>query len=225
MRIFLFFVILFFLISCASTQPKVDFNNKRIGVHYLIKDDLKLCHSHTGFTIFQNKSEEFPVTENFNDIVSNGYIKGINETRNMAVPIKSNTNWAQYLTYSGWDATPTLSTLGKQKLNKISINNNLDYIVIARDYKNFFKGQVCSGSWFKTDIHGVNNFVPLYVALVFDSINGKYIGTTFINNKKHVEAYAQISNPKELNTNDISELAKYSEKAAYKAIKTFINEN
>jgi len=69
------------------------------------------------------------------------------------------------------------------------------------------------------------NFVPTYIAFIFNPNNGKYIGSTFINNKLHEEVYFQIRNPLQLSEKDISTLARYSEKAAFKAIKSFINKH
>jgi hypothetical protein len=225
MRILINLIVLLLVTSCASTQPKIDFQSKRIGVNYNIKDNLKLCHTHMGITVFQNKSEEISVNSNFNDLVSKGYVNGINDNGATAISIKSDVRWGDYLTYSKWDGTATLNQLGKSKLKEIGEKDNLDYIVISRDYSGFYKGNVCYGSWFKTNAQGIDNFVPVYAALVFNPRDGEYIGSTFINNKEHTEVYTKVSNPQELSTKDVATLVNYSEKAAYKAIQSFLSNN
>jgi hypothetical protein len=225
MRLLINLIVVFLVTSCASTLPKIDFQSKRIGVNYNVKDNLKLCHSHMGITVFQNKSEEIEVNANFNDLVSKGYINGINDIGSTAIPIKSDIRWGKYLTYSKWDGEASLNQLGKNKLKEIGEKDNLDYIVISRDYSGFYKGKVCYGSWFKTNVQGIDNFVPVYVALVFNPSNGEYIGSTFINNKEHTEVYSKVSTPQELSTKDVVTLVNYSEKAAYKAIQSFLSSN
>jgi len=134
MRRILFLIFSLCLISCSSTQQNINFQSKRVGVHYSINEELKLCYSHLGVTVFQNESKEYTVNENFNDLITKGYIKGINQSGSIAVSINSNINWADFLTYSSWDGSAKLNPIGQRKLMKLGKEENLDFIVIARDY-------------------------------------------------------------------------------------------
>ena len=221
MKLVFFLGLCLLLVGCASTSKPTSFKNSRIGVDYNLNESLKLCHTHLGMTVFQNTEEIFPIAENVSTLVTKGYVKGIKSTLNTPVQIDSGIDWSNYLSYSSWDASAKLIPEGLTKLREIQVLYDLDFILVARDYEKFYKGEACRGAWFKTQMSEVRSFVPIYVALVFDANSGKYVGSTFITNDHHSSVYQNFNDVSKLESSEVSKLIYYSEDAAAKAASMF----
>jgi len=221
LKLVFFLSLCLLLVGCSSTSEPVSFKNSRIGVDYKLNETLKLCHTHLGKTVFQNTEEIYPITENVNALVTKGYVEGIKNTFNTPVQIDSSIDWSNYLSYSSWDASAKLMPQGLNKLREIQAKYDLDFLLVARDYENFYKGEACNGAWFKTQMSDVRSFVPIYVALVFDANSGKYIGSTFITNDHHSSVYQNFNDVSKLEHSEVLKLIYYSEDAATKAASMF----
>lgn len=209
------------LVGCTSTSKSTTFKNSRIGIDYKLNETLKLCHTHLGMTVFENTEEVYLIAENVNTLVTKGYIEGIKSTFNTPVQINSGVDWNKYLNYSSWDSSAELIPEGLNKLQEIQASHNLDFLLVARDYETFFKGEACNGAWFKTQMGEVRSFVPIYVALVFDAKSGKYVGSTFITNDHHSSVYQNFGDVSKLESSEVLKLIYYSKDAATKAASMF----
>ncbi|WP_371195589.1 hypothetical protein [Glaciecola sp. SC05] len=221
MRIILIVWMIIVLSSCQSTSNTRDIVGKKIGVDYKLYESLSLCHSHLGFTVFQNTKEIYDIETDINELVTAGYMKGIKQANNLPIEVDSGIRWSNFLSYSSWDSSATLNNSGLEKLDNVSKKYDLDYLLIARDYEVFFKGEACNGAWFNTQNGSVRSFVPIYVALIFDAKSGEYVGTTFITNDNHKSAYDAVQDVSKLNEAEVRMLTDYSRDAATMAITSF----
>lgn len=223
MRIALLVLIAVLLGGCATTGTKLDVTNKRIGVDYRLNDKQVLCHIYRGVTVFGNKTIEYPIEKNISQLVSDGYKKGISETGNIPVGVKSEINWAKYMVFSSWDGSLKLNDEGKSKVKEVAEKDNLDYILIAKDLTPYLDERGCKGSSIVTSFKSIDFFTPVYVASIYDGKNGELVGDTFISNDHHRVAYQNITNKKELSDLEVESLINYSYFAAYKSIKQVLS--
>lgn len=120
------------LSACVSVNLREPIHQKRIGI--LLQANLKptLCFEYYGATIFNN----YVVNPEFSPEMPNHLIgvtkKAIEQSGNVAVVITLDEQKivGDYLHFSDWDNTPSLTEVGKGEVKKIGLDSNVDHVFV-----------------------------------------------------------------------------------------------
>jgi hypothetical protein len=182
---FLIFVPLILLSACTSTTKRTTLDKTgSYGIQFSLDYRPKLCHEHTGFTVFNNFAKEYDLSMKFEEQIKIGYKKGVEATGNNAVILAQPINLESHIETSFWDGVPTLSKQGKQIIIDEGRKRNIDFLLHPSSYtsKPAKFEEYCWGIRLKTGNNNNVPLVPLYSVWVFDTRNGEYAGATFIKN-------------------------------------------
>lgn len=220
-----FCILLFiiFLNGCVSTNTKGPIENKTLGVFYHLNQEVNICHRHTGFTIFNNFENKYPIDEDINKIITEGYVKGIEATGNKAVEIEEGPDFSEMMVYSFWNAIPTLTKDGIEAAKEMHNKYKIDYLLVPWGFKKNIDKSVCIGASIRTGQATKSPFIPVYIAQVFDAKTGKHIGNTQIRNDNHPFKFIP---PKDINNISKAEIKRYiyrTQEVAEAAVKLFIS--
>jgi hypothetical protein len=144
----------------------------------------KICHEHTGFTVFNNFANEYDLSIQFEEKIEQGYKKGVESTGNKTVILVHPINLEKYIETSFWDGVPTLNKQGKQIIISEGRQRNIDFLLHPSNYTSKPEkfDEQCWGIRLKTGSNNGVPLTPLYSVWVFDARNGEYVGNTFIKN-------------------------------------------
>ena len=163
------YIIIFILIltGCVSTNTKGPISSKRIGVFYSLDQEMSICHRHTGITAFHNFENRYPIKEDISKLVTEGYVKGIDSTDNIGVEISEGPDFSVLMTFSFWNAIPTLTSKGIITVKEMGEVHNVDYLMVPWGFKKDLDNSICLGPSVRTGKSTSSPFIPVYIALVF----------------------------------------------------------